>query len=47
MPDAPAPGGPGGPSGGPDTPQPVQCPICEDEFDDEEELAEHMTAEHG
>lgn len=33
--------------GGPETPEPVRCPICEEEFEDEGELAAHMTAEHG
>ncbi|MDY6768778.1 MAG: C2H2-type zinc finger protein [Candidatus Nanohaloarchaea archaeon] len=43
MPDDPLPGGPDSPA----TPGPVQCPICEDELDDEQALAEHMEQEHG
>ncbi|MDY6761790.1 MAG: hypothetical protein SVY41_01965 [Candidatus Nanohaloarchaea archaeon] len=43
MPENDVPGGPDGPP----TPEPVQCPICEKEFEDEEELAEHMEEDHG
>ncbi|MFB6294421.1 MAG: hypothetical protein ABEI97_01560 [Candidatus Nanohaloarchaea archaeon] len=42
MPDDPIPAGPDGP----DVPESVVCPICEEEFEDPQDLEEHITAEH-